>query len=132
MLEENKALKDLTKMPLDDEMTRNVARRELAREKNIRDNRREHVKVKRNHKTKRYREETKKAVKVVRKKKCIKGPSRKKRKTLDKKKAKARVKVKARARKRSSKRRRRKKLIKCQSTYRKNQNNLNLYRVNRI
>ena len=33
LLEENKALKDLAKMPLDNEMGRNVARRELAREK---------------------------------------------------------------------------------------------------
>ena len=32
-------------MPLDDEMARNVARRELAREKSVRDNRREHVEV---------------------------------------------------------------------------------------
>ena len=58
LLEENKALKDLAKMPLDDEMARNVARRELAREKSVRDNRREHLEVKRNHKTKRYREDT--------------------------------------------------------------------------
>ena len=33
LLEENKALKDLAKMPLDDELARNVAWRELAREK---------------------------------------------------------------------------------------------------
>ena len=58
LLEENKALKDLAKMPLDNEMARNVARRELAREKIFRDNRREYVKARRNHKTKRYREET--------------------------------------------------------------------------
>ena len=59
LLEENKALKTLAKMSLDDEMARNVVRRELAREKNVRDNRREHVEAKRNHKTKRYREDTK-------------------------------------------------------------------------
>ena len=58
LLEENKALKDLAKMPLDDQMARNVERREVAREKSVRDNRREHVEVKRNHKTKRYREDT--------------------------------------------------------------------------
>ena len=58
LLEENKALKDLAKMPLDDEMARNVTRRELAREKSVRDNRREHLEAKRNHKTKRYREDT--------------------------------------------------------------------------
>ena len=58
LLEENKALKDLAKMPLDDEMARNVARRELARVKSVRDNRREHLEAKRNHKTKRYREDT--------------------------------------------------------------------------
>ena len=58
MLEENKALKDLAKMPLDDEIARNVVRRELAREKSVRDNRRKHVEAKRNHKTKRYREDT--------------------------------------------------------------------------
>ena len=59
LLEENKALKDLAKMPLDDEMARNVvAQRELAREKSVRDNRREHLEAKRNHKTKRYREDT--------------------------------------------------------------------------
>ena len=38
LLQENKALKDLAKMPLDDEMARNVAQRELAREKNVHDN----------------------------------------------------------------------------------------------
>ena len=58
MLEENKTLTVLAKMPLDDEMARNVARRELVREKSVRDNRREHVEAKRNHKTKRYREDT--------------------------------------------------------------------------
>ena len=58
LLKENKALKDLAKMPLDDEMARNVARGELAREKSVCDNRREHVEAKRNHKTKRYREDT--------------------------------------------------------------------------
>ena len=58
LLEENKALKDLAKMPLDDEMARNDAWRELAREKNVRDNRREYVEAKRNYKTKKYREET--------------------------------------------------------------------------
>ena len=58
LLEENKVLKDLAKIPLDDEMARNVARRELAREKSVRDNRREHLEAKRNHKTKRYREDT--------------------------------------------------------------------------
>ena len=58
LLEENKALKDLAKMPLDDEMAKNVARRELAREKSVRDHRREHVEAKGNHKTKRYSENT--------------------------------------------------------------------------
>ena len=43
---------------MDDEMARNVTRRELAREKNVRDNRREHMEAKGNHKTKRYREDT--------------------------------------------------------------------------
>ena len=56
LLEENIA--NLAKMLLDDEMARNVVRRELAKEKSVRDNRREHVEVKRNHKTKRYRQDT--------------------------------------------------------------------------
>ena len=59
LLEENKAQKDLAKIPLDDEMARNVTRRELAREKSVPDNRRKQVEAKRNHKTKRYREDTK-------------------------------------------------------------------------
>ena len=79
LLEENKALKDLAKMPLDDEMARNVARRELAREKSVRDNRREHLEAKRNHKTKRYREDTE-AKKARRKKESIKDSNRKKKK----------------------------------------------------
>ena len=128
-LEENKALKDLAKMPLDDEMARNVVRRELARERSVCDNRREHVEAKRNHKTKRYREDTE-SEESEEEEREYKRPKSKKRKNLDKKKAKARVKVKARARKRSSKRRK-KKLIKCRTTYTKNQNNLNFYRVNR-
>ena len=60
LLEENKAQKDLAKIPLDDEMARNVTRRELAREKkSVPDNRRKQVEAKRNHKTERYREDTK-------------------------------------------------------------------------
>ena len=63
------------------------------------------------------------AKKARRKKESIYDPNqKKKRKNLDKIKAKASVKAKARARKRSSKRRK-KKLIKCRTTYRKNQNN---------
>ena len=58
LLEENKALKGLAKMPPDDQMARNVTWRELARERSVCDNRREHVEAKRNHKTKRYREDT--------------------------------------------------------------------------
>ena len=93
----NQKLQILLKMLLDDEMARNVARRELAREKNVRNNRREYVEAKRNHKT-----EMKKA---RRKKESMKDSSRKKRKNLDKKKAKARVRVKARPKKTLSKRR---------------------------
>ena len=103
LLEENKALKDLAKMALDDEMARNVARSELAREKSVRDNRREHLEAKRNHKTKRYREDTESE--KSEEEESIKDSNRKKRKNLDKKKAKARVRAKARERKKSSKRR---------------------------
>ena len=69
MLEENKALRDLAKMPLDNEMARNVARRELAKQKNVCNNRREHVEAKRNRKTKRYREETERRSQVEKKEK---------------------------------------------------------------
>ena len=131
LLEENRALKYLAKMPLNDEMARNVARRELAREKVFAItkgnmwNRKETIKLK-------DIERIPRGKKARRKKKSIKDPNQKqKRKNLDKKKAKARVKAQARARKRLSQRRK-KKIIKCRTTYKKNQNNLNLYRVNRI
>ena len=131
LLEENRAFKYLAKMPLNDEMARNVARRELAREKVFAItkgnmwNRKETIKLK-------DIERIPRGKKARRKKKSIKDPNQKqKRKNLDKKKAKARVKAQARARKRLSQRRK-KKIIKCRTTYKKNQNNLNLYRVNRI
>ena len=110
-------------------MARNVVWRELATEKNVCHNRREYVEAKRNHKTKRYREETASEESKEEEREYKRPKSRKK--NLDKKKANARVRAKARARKRPSKRRK-KKLIKCRTTYRKNQTNLNLYRVNRI
>ena len=98
LLEENKALKDLAKMPLDDEMARNVARRELAREKSVRDNRREHLEAKKKHKTKRYREDTESEESEEEEREYKRLKSKKKRKNLDKKKEKASVKAKARAR----------------------------------
>ena len=85
LLEENKTLKDLAKMPLDDEMARNVARRELAREKSVRDNRRKHVEAKRNHKTKRYREDTESEESEKEEREYKRPKSKKKKKSRQKK-----------------------------------------------
>ena len=74
LLEENKALKGLAKMPLDDEMARNAARRELAREKNVCDNRTEHVEAKKTIKLKDI-ERRLRAKKSRRKKESIKDQS---------------------------------------------------------
>ena len=63
--------------------------------------------------------------KARRKKESIKNPSRKKKKRSRQKESESESEEEVAKKKK-------KKLIKCRTTYRKNQNNLNLYRVNRI
>ena len=130
LLEENKTLKDLAKMPLDDEMARNLARRELAREKSVHDNRREHVEAKRNDKTKRYREDAK-SEEIEEEQREYKRPKSKKKKNSRQEKSESEGESEIKSEEEVVKKKK-KKLIKCRTTYRKNQNNLNLYRVNKI
>ena len=117
LLEENKALKDLAKMPLDDEMARNVARRELAREKSVDDNRREHVEAKRNHKTERSRKDTESEESEEEERKHKRPKSKKKKKSRQEK-SESEGESESESEEEVIKKKK-KKLIKCRTTYRK-------------